>query len=315
MVLVRAGPLSGAVDGAVRLQFVKGETAVIGKRHAAAIVAMIICVTPVARAAVLTSLSFQVPSSAGPSGLGSSTSEMVFSDGTSFSGGSLGVQGASSTKLGGGNAVAANVAFKFSIGSAVDALNAQYGAGNWSIANPKLTLQYTLYASSTRFGGGAGTYDVYWVAKDSWVQGTADAAYATSGPALLGWSGGQADVGTVNYDWTTPGYVGTAADATNSNVWVTDKTGAKQATVSYAMAADPSFVSDVTGATAGANPNVSLYLMGTSAGVGQTIFTGGGTSLPTLSFDVVSAPEPCGMMLVAGAGWVLARRRQRRNRP
>ena len=262
-------------------------------------------------AAPLVSLNFVISSGAGQSGNGTATSAMVMSDGTSWSGGAVGVQGPHSTKLGGGNPLAANQAFKFSVGAAVDTLNATYGAGNWTIANPQLTVQYTLYANNTRFGGGAGTFDIYWVARDSWVQGTSTPIFARDAATLATWSTGQALLASESFNWTTPGYTGTAADATTA-AWVTDKSGAKQATVSYPLGLDSAWISDMTGATAGVDPNISLYLMATSDTMGMTIFTGGGNSLPTLSFDVVAVPEPASLGLVGCAGiWLLGIRRRR----
>jgi hypothetical protein len=250
-------------------------------------------------AQILTTESFAINSGAGGSG-GAQTSDMIMSDGTSWSGGAVGVQGASSTILGGGSATAANVTFKYGVGSAVSSLNSTYGAGNWTIANPKLTLQYTLYANNNRFGGGAGTFDIFWVANDNWVQGTSNPIYATSAATLATWAGNDSLLGSENFSWTTPGYTGTAADATTA-AWVTDKSGIKQATISYDLGLDSSFVNDITSATAGSDPNVSLYLMATSSTVGMTIFTGGGLVLPTLSFDVVAAPEPS-ILAIAACG-------------
>jgi hypothetical protein len=53
--------------------------------------------------------------------------------------------------------------------------------------------------------------------------------------------------------------------------------------------------------------------MSTSDTMGITIFTGGGTSLPTLTFDVVSVPEPGASTLIllgAGSGVLLWRSRR-----
>jgi len=261
-----------------------------------------------AKAQVLASESFAISSGAGGSGA-TQTSCMILSDGTSWSGGAVGVQGASSTKMGGGSPLAANVTFKYGVGSTVDSLNATYGAGNWTISNVKLKLQYTLYANNTRFGGGAGTFDIYWVGNDSWVQGTSNPAYVTSAAALGNWSTSYALVGSENYSWSTASYTGTAADAT-TGLWVTDKSGGKQATISYGLALDSSLVNDIVSASAASDPSVSLYLMSTSSSLGLTIFTGGGSVLPTLTFDVVAAPEPSSLALGLGglAGLVAIRR-------
>jgi uncharacterized protein (TIGR03382 family) len=69
-------------------------------------------------------------------------------------------------------------------------------------------------------------------------------------------------------------------------------------------------LNDITSATAGSDPNVSLYLMPTSDTLGLTIFTGGGNVTPELSFDVVSTPEPATACLVAAALLPLLRRRR-----
>ncbi len=250
-------------------------------------------------AEILTSRSFTISSGGGGGGGGAQTSCMIFSDGSSWSGGAVGVQGAASTKSGGGSPLAANVTFKFGIGSAVETLNATYGAGNWTVENIQLTFQYTLYTNNTRFGGGAGGLDLYWIANDSWVQGTSNPVYATDAAGLAAWSGGQVLLATENYSWTTPGYTGTAADATNSGVWVTDKTGARQSLLAWQLDSAASFVGDITSATAAADPNLSIYLMATGSATGLTIFAGGGTSLPTLSFDVATVPEPGTVSLLA----------------
>ena len=255
-----------------------------------------------ASAQVLTSRSFTINSGAGGSG-GAQTSCMIMSDGTSWSGGAVGVQGAASTKLGGGSPLAASVTLKYDVGSAVDALNVTYGAGHWTLANPTLTLQYTLYANNTRFGGGAGSFDVYWVGNDGWVQGTRNPIYATDVTTLGTWAGSDALLATENYSWTTAGYTGTTADVTNPSIWTTDKSGSRQATITYGLGLDANFISDITSASSGANPSVSLYLMPTSDTLGLTVFTGGGQSLPTLRFDVVAVPEPSILVLLAG-GWV-----------
>ncbi len=227
---------------------------------------------------------------------------MIFSNGTSWSGGAVGVQGSASLKAGGGSALAANVTLKFNIGSFVESLNSAYGLGNWAVSNVKLSFQYTLYANNTRFNSGAGTFDIYWVANDSWVQGTSSPAYATTSTSLSNWSGEQALLASEYYDWTTPGYTGTATDLT-SGQWATDSSGTRQSTLSYDLGSNASFLGDILTASSSGDSNISLYLMSTSDTTGITIFTGGGTSLPTLTFDVVSVPEPgAGTMILLGAG-------------
>ncbi|GAT32884.1 PEP-CTERM protein-sorting domain-containing protein [Terrimicrobium sacchariphilum] len=275
-----------------------------------------------AGATVLTSGSFSIVSGSGNSPAAKETSCMIMSNGTSWAGGAEGVQGSASLKSGGGSALAANVAFKFNIGSFVDSLNSVYGPGNWAVSNVKLSFQYTLYSNNTRFNSGAGTFDIYWVANDSWAQIDLDKvnsttpntnpAYATNAAGLSNWSGGQALLASEYYDWTTPGYTGTAADLT-SGKWSTDSSGTRQSTLSYDLGSNASFLGDILTASSSGDSNISLYLMSTSDTMGITIFTGGGTSLPTLTFDVVSVPEPGASTLIllgAGSGVLLWRSRR-----
>lgn len=248
---------------------------------------------------ILTSGSFSTSSGAGGTG-GGTTNCMIMSDGTTWSGGAAGVQGTDTIGVGGITPAAATVAFKFNIGSFVDSLNTTYGIGGWSITNPTLTLQYTLYANNSRFGSGAGTFDIYWVGTDDWAQATNNPAYATDAATLSTWSSAYSNLGEQTYDWTTPNYVGTAADLT-SGLWSTDKTGVRQSTLTLSLDITSDFLTDILKASTGSNSDVSLYLMPTSDEMGITIFTGGGSSLPTLKFDVVATPEPSTWALLIGS--------------
>jgi hypothetical protein len=276
----------------------------------------VLCVSvlpQVAFAQVLATENIVISSGAGGSGGGAQTSCMIMSDGTSWSGGAVGVQGASSTKVGGGSPLAANVAFKYNVGAVVDSLNTTYGAGNWTIANPTLTFQYTLYANNNRFGGGAGTFDIYWVGNDNWSQGTLNPSYASSQSSLTAWSADNSKLASENYSWSTALYTGLASEAT-TGVWVTDKTGIRQGTLSLGLGLNSSFTSDILSASSSSDPNVSLYLMSTSDTMGMTIFTGGGQSLPTLSFDVIAVPEPTTIALFSmGFGAIGFLRRNKKN--
>ena len=221
---------------------------------------------------------------------------------TSFSGGAVGVQGNQSTAYGGGTATPADVTFKFNVGPTVDSLNTLYGVGGWTISNPQLTFQYTLYANNSRFGEGTGTFDTYWVANDNWTQGTNDPAYATNQASLTAWAGSDSDLSTTNYAWTN------SPVSPTSGSWTTNKNGP---TLTTNLASDSAFLGDITGSTASTDPNVSLYLLPTSNTVGITIFTGGGTSLPTLSFDVNTVPEPASIGLLVAGGLMSVGRKRR----
>ena len=136
------------------------------------------------------------------------------------------------------NEPASTVAFKFNIGAIVDTLNSTYGAGNWTASSPALTMQYTYYANNSIFGGGAGSFETYYVANNNWAFGNGaaagnsygsftyvagtDAVYATSPATLLTWSGSQADLGSTTYNWLSP------SNNPNYAGWSTAKTGPNQ---------------------------------------------------------------------------------------
>jgi hypothetical protein len=262
-------------------------------------------------AATLTHQSISIVGSGGSGGAGSTASDMIFSsysavDGWGWAGGAGGVQGSLSKTNTGGNALAANEALSFNIGSIVDSLNTSYGAGNWGIANASLSFasSYSVQNNS-RFGIGSGTFDIYWMGNDNWAQskGTPsdrqlNPVYANNGAALQSWAGSTSLLGSETFAVPTggSGYVN----------------------LSYNLASDSSFFSDILSASAsGTNKATSFYLMSTADTLGMIIFTGGqGQALPTLSFDVVSVtpvPEPESISLfLAGLGVIGAIVRRRR---
>jgi hypothetical protein len=251
-----------------------------------------------APASTLTFESVPIVGTGGSGGSGTSASDMIFNqysaDGWGWAGGAGGAQGNLSVTNNGGNATPANETFSFDVGPTADKLNATYGAGNWTIANPTFS-----YASSyskqnnSRFGVGSGTFSIFWVANDNWAQSTGSPTnrglnpiYATSESQLLTWAGSASLLGAESFT-VPPGGSGYVDFSDN-------------------LALDPSFVQDVTSASAASNPNVSMYLMDTTIPandkLGMIIFTGGQSQpLPTLSFQVVSVPEPATLMLLAGA--------------
>jgi hypothetical protein len=261
-------------------------------------------------AATLTHESISIVGSGGAGGAGTTASDMIFSsysavDGWGWAGGAGGVQGSLSKTNTGGNALAANEALSFNVGSIVDSLNTTYGAGNWSVANASLSFasSYSVQNNS-RFGIGSGTFDIYWTGNDNWAQskGTPtdrqlNPVYASNAAALQSWAGSTSLLGSETFTVPTggSGYVD----------------------LSYNLASDASFFSDILSASSSSNKAVSFYLMSTADTLGMIIFTGGqGQALPTLSFDVISVtpvPEPESIaMLLAGLGVIGATVRRRR---
>lgn len=262
-------------------------------------------------AATLSRESISIVGSGGLGGAGSTASDMIFqnyspADGWGWAGGAGGVQGNQSKTNTGGNTLAANEAFSFNVGSIVDSLNTTYGAGNWNVANASLsfTSSYSVQNNS-RFGVGSGTFDIYWMGNDDWAQskGTPtdrqlNPVYASNAADLQNWAG--------------------STSLLASETFTVPTGGSGYVNLSYNLASDSSFFSDILSASAsGSNKETSFYLMSTASTLGMIIFTGGqGQALPTLSFDVVSVtpvPEPESMALfLAGLGVIGATVRRRR---
>jgi autotransporter-associated beta strand protein len=235
--------------------------------------------------------------------------------------GAAGLQGSQSIYPSGNGYVndpASTVAFKFNIGATIDSLNTTYGAGNWAISGPTLTFQYTYYANNPIFGGGAGSFETYWVANDSWAFGDGapsgnmyaandyvlgtDPVYATTASSLLGWAGSEADLGSTTYNWLSP------SDNPNYSGWTTTHSGANQGllTVDLTPDAPGSFVGGVNSASAATNPELSFYLIPNDDTLGLTIFTGGGNQTPEFSFNVVSVPASTWTGQGGDANWTTA---------
>ena len=244
--------------------------------------------------AFLAHVSVSILSSAGVAGSGASTSDMVFASfgpvGWGWAGGAGAVQGSSALHHNSdgttSNIVAANEVFKFNVGPAVDSLNAQYGAGNWTVANPTLTFasSYAAFPNSI-FGQGAGSFTIYWVANSNWAQSAGtpgdtqlNPVYATSTDTLSDWAG---DLNLLGHEF----FANQGREYVNGAITTFVKLG-------YELAPRRDFVDDILSASAtGPHQSVTLYLMATDPDIGMLIFTGGPgfdpQPLPTLSFDVV----------------------------
>ncbi|HEY4328255.1 MAG TPA: hypothetical protein VGN88_00865 [Phycisphaerae bacterium] len=275
-----------------------------------------------------------IPLATGP-GSGAANLDMVVQTGANTFGswgqrGATGLQGAASVFLptpGGAyvNTPPSIVAMKFQLSSIVSALNTTYGAGNWTISNPTITMQYTFYANNAVFGGGAGKFDTYVVQNNNWsfsngasgpglfasyVAGV-DAPYLPDAASLATWSNGQAYLGSTTYNWLSPTIEPAGQNAPinpNYNGWSTDMGGANQGILTDTLSTDPLLVNDILSGTA--NNNLSFYFIPDGT-IGLTIFTGGTSNLPKLNFDVIAAPEPATLSMAAALTMALLVRRKR----
>ena len=251
----------------------------------------------------------------GSGGSGTSASDMVYSqyqtngDGWGWAGGAGAVQGNAAINNSGGSTSPANEALNFNIGSAIDALNADYPQG-WTITGSTLSFASS-YAkqNNSRFGVGSGTFDIFWVANNTWSQSEGTPAnrgtnpiYATSAASLLTWSGSQSLLGSEAFD--------------------VPQGGSGYVDLSYPLAADASFQNAIYSATAvgGARKKsicrcISWTLPPAPDTLGMIIFSGGQSQpLPTLTIDAVAAPEPATFALLAIGGVALARYGWRRRK-
>jgi hypothetical protein len=271
------------------------------------------CLAVSAKADFLETYSMITANGGGQTGVGAETNCMIISDGTTWSGGAAGLQGSNSKNpYLTSPPLAANILFKFNTGAMISHLDSTYGAGNWAISGARLKWTATYYANNTRFGGGAGDFDIYWVGNDNWNATTGDATpapiYTTDPVVLQSWSPNLSLVDdNAYYEWHDLNYF------TPSPSWVTYKTTDPWVPrLTYDLTLTDAFLQD-----ADAGGNVSFYLMAHSDTLGMCIFTGGysgGTGSneqPTLVFDISSVPEPASLGLLGlGCACVLLRRRK-----
>lgn len=259
-----------------------------------AVVGSVVC--PV-RGGLLTTVSMITANGGGQSGAGAETNAMIVADGTYWSGGAAGLQGSASLNpYRSGSPPAANITFKFDTAPVVAALDVQYGAGNWAIGAARLSWVATYWANNNRFGGGEGTFDIFWASEDNWNATVGDPRpnppYATSAAELALWATSVSLVrDEAYYEWHPPAYF---ASHNPAPIWMTYKTNDPWVPrLSYDLTLTPELLADAT-----PGGLLSFYLMSTSDSLGMCIFTGGYTGgggtegQPTLTLDIFSVPEP-----------------------
>jgi hypothetical protein len=177
-----------------------------------------------------------------------------------------------------------------------------YGAGNWTITDVQLTLTEQINPSQTLFNRGQGTFEIRWIAADSFTEGTGTPA-APSGTGL-------------NYSTQSSLLnAGTDVSLGTSFANVDPSTHSGNVPETYDLPfANTSVYNDLA-----SGGNVSFYLTATSSGIGDTFVsrTGPGNpgTAPTLTVTVASAPEPGRSVLFAGSLVLLAMKRRRLRKP
>ena len=182
--------------------------------------------------------------------------------------GSLSVSGSSSTNTAFGttNGIA-DTFIRFSTAAMVASFNSLFGANNWVISGAKLQVTEVAAPNNSIFDQGKGAFEIYWIADDTWTEGTGmpntpttDGIVYTNEPVLL---------------------TNTASLGTFTNT-------ATSVTVFFSLALPATFVSDAL-----AGGEVTLFLTAIDPQIGFTFNSrsfGTTSARPFLEISAVPVP-------------------------
>jgi hypothetical protein len=69
---------------------------------------------------------------------------------------------------------------RFSLGSAVSSFDTAFGAANWRLCSATLCLTEVAAPNNALFNRGVGSFEIRWLANDSWVEGTGSPSAPTT---------------------------------------------------------------------------------------------------------------------------------------
>jgi hypothetical protein len=207
--------------------------------------------------------------------------------------GALEVSGSSSTNIINGGATGVVDSFvRFDVSSLVSSFNSSFGVGNWQVSVATLQLTEVGNPNNAVFGSGLGGFEIFWIADDSWVEGTGTpASPGTSGIAYTNESsvlaGGQTSLGTY------------------SNAFAS---GVRRSSLSLPA----SFLTDISN-----GGSVSFFLTAITDRIGFNFNSrsfGTASARPSLELTAVAIPEPSSICLLtlSVVGLTVARRRRSR---
>jgi hypothetical protein len=96
------------------------------------------------------------------------------------SSGSLSVSGSAAVNGAGQSMGRFDALIRFPLGQAVNSFDASFGKGNWTVAGVTLKLNEIGAPGNGIFNRGAGSFEIRWIASDSWSEGTGGPSAPTS---------------------------------------------------------------------------------------------------------------------------------------
>ncbi|MCG3181593.1 MAG: hypothetical protein BIFFINMI_03991 [Phycisphaerae bacterium] len=200
--------------------------------------------------------------------------------------GALSVAGADALNGSGSLTGLADTFIRFNVAAAVASLDAQFGAGAWTLTGATLKVCEFGEPSNNNFGRGAGTFEIRWLASDSWSE--------------------------TSLTWDTLGsYLSAVNDVSLGSAFANlgsgDQTIASQRVHSLPLAA--ALLADIR-----AGGDVSFLMAATSDSIGFTFnsrnITGATRPMPVLTLTAVPEPATAALLLV-GAAMGVGRLRRR----
>jgi len=192
--------------------------------------------------------------------------------------GALEVAGSSSTNIMNGAATGAMDSFlRFDVSSLVASFNSNLGTGNWQVTGVTLQLTEVGNPNNAVFGSGLGGFQIYWIANDSWVEGSGT-------PASPGSSG------VVFNDEASLLAAGQVSLGTFSNSFAS---GVRRLTLSLPA----SLLADISN-----GGSVSFFLTATTDKIGFNFNSrsfGTVSARPSLELTAMAVPEPSTLCLLS----------------
>lgn len=175
---------------------------------------------------------------------------------------------------------------KYDLSSELNALNTEFGAGQWTVQSVTLTLTASPHSNPIFNPVAAGMFNVSLMQNNSWVEGTG--------------TGGAPTSDGVSFNSLENVYIGPSDQALGTFSFAGNTSGAN----SYSLNLSSSLVADIMG-----GDDLSLRLFAADNNISYLFnsrnITGSLTAEPTLTVDVGAIPEPGSVTLCVAAFMML----------